>query len=80
MIDELRDRIAESQRRTLARQALVSDVDLPVYLAQAAIDALGLTVEERGAQEPTPVRRFGRTEWDNREVTLYRVVGQWEGL
>lgn len=70
MIDDLRDRIAESQRRTLARQALVSDVDLPAYLAQAVIEDLGLVVERTvrvvdvGAG---PLR-----------IPESRVVGKWE--
>lgn len=49
--------------------------------AEAVAEAMrGFTTEEREAQEPTPARRFGRTEWDNRPVTLYRVVGRWEEL
>lgn len=43
--DNLRDRIAECQRQVLKRRALISDVDLPDYLAQAIIDEFGLTVE-----------------------------------
>lgn len=70
MSDELRDRIAESQRRTLARQALVSDVDLPAYLAQAVIDDLGL-VEERTVR----VVDHGAGEV---RIPETRVVGKWE--
>ena len=67
MSDELRDRIAEVQRRVLTRRALVSDVDLPDYLAQAVIDDLGLTVEER-----TVGARGGVLGTES------RVVGRWE--
>ena len=70
MSDELRDRIAESQRRTLARQALVSDVDLPAYLAQAVIDDLGLVVE-------TTVRVVDYGAGPLR-IPETRVVGKWE--
>ena len=76
MSDELRDRIAEVLFEHYSRS---DGLDVTAEgSAQAVIDALGLTVEEREAQEPTPARRFGRTEWANREVTLYRVVGRWE--
>ena len=51
MSDDLRDKIAATQRRVLARRALISDVDLPDYLAQAIIEDLGLTMEERNAGE-----------------------------
>ena len=70
MSDDLRDRIAESQRRTLARQALVSDVDLPAYLAQAVIDDLGLVVERT-------VRVVDHGAGEVR-IPETRVVGKWE--
>ena len=70
MIDDLRDRIAESQRRTLARQALVSDVDLPAYLAQAVIEDLGLVVERT-------VRVVDHGAGEVR-IPETRVVGKWE--
>lgn len=70
MSDELRDRIAESQRRTLARQALVSDVDLPAYLAQAVIDDLGLVVERT-----VRVVDYGAGPL---RIPETRVVGKWE--
>ena len=70
MSDELRDRIAESQRRTLARQALVSDVDLPAYLAQAIIDDLGLVVERA-----VRVVDYGAGPL---RIPESRVVGKWE--
>ena len=76
MSDDLRDRIADVLFDHYSRS---DGLDVTAEdSAQAVIDALGFTTEEREAQEPTPVRRFGRTEWDNREVTLYRVVGRWE--
>ena len=65
--DNLRGRIAESQRRVLKRRALIADVDLPAYLAQAIIDELGLTVEER-------LTEFGIDDPGYQE----RVVGKWE--
>ena len=43
--DNLRDKIAECQRRALKRRALISDVNLPAYLAQAIIDELHLFAE-----------------------------------
>ena len=66
----LRDRIAECQRQVLKRRALISDVDLPAYLAQTIIDELGLTVERRdtGLQSNPPGRR----------TYVSRVVGKWE--
>ena len=70
MIDDLRDRIAESQRRTLARQALVSDVDLPAYLAQAVIEDLGLVVERA-----VRVVDYGAGPL---RIPESRVVGKWE--
>lgn len=65
--DSLRDRIAESQRRVLNRRALIADVDLPAYLAQAIIDEFGLTVEER-------LTEYGIDDPGYES----RVVGKWE--
>ena len=67
--DNLRDRIAESQRRVLKRRALIADVDLPAYLAQAIIDELGLTVETRVVHKKTLDR--------NVLERLRRVIGTW---
>lgn len=84
MSDELRDRIADElagHQIGTGYYAASVGMDEAREMAQAVIDELGLTtVEEREAQEPMPVRRFGRTEWGNRPVTLHRVVGRWEEL
>ena len=68
--DNLRDRIAESQRRVLNRRALIADVDLPAYLAQAIIDEFDLTVDDGTAWVDAPAGPI--------PVPATRVVGKWE--
>lgn len=64
---DLRDRIAATQRRVLARSALISDVDLPDYLAQAIIDDLRLAVGQRIYEQGWPDK-----------PPVHQIVGRWE--